>query len=134
MNSSSSDTARMGGGKKGLEGKNPSAEPPKKKVKGGGKKGVEGYWSDSSDDNDYGVDEREVQKMRGECDGRSEADCVCGGCIMIGKFRLKLHFANHRYDLKKKDDHIRKLEEEILRMKNDRINKLEEELKQLKEE
>ena len=123
--------------KKGVEGKNPSAEPPPKKVKvlaGGGKKGVEGWESDSSDDDEYGVNQRAVQKMRGECDGRPEADCVCGGCIMIDKFRLKLHFSNHRYDLKKKDDYIRNLEEEIVKMKNDRINELEEELKKLKEE
>ena len=53
---------------------------------------------------------------------------------MIDKFRLKLHFSNHRYDLKKKNDHIHNLEEEILKIKNDRINKLEEELKKLKEE
>ena len=141
MNSSSSDNARMGGGKRGLERKNPSSEPTPKKVKvlagggkKGGKKGVAGWDSDSSDDDDYGVNQRAVQKMRGECDGRPEADCVCGDCIMIDKFRLKLHFSNHRYDLKKKDDYIRNLEEEIVKMKNDRINELEEELKKLKEE
>ena len=77
MNSSSSDTARMGGEKKELEGKNPSAEPPPKKVKvlvGGGKNEIEGWESDSSDDTDYGVNQRAVQKMRGQCDGRPKAD------------------------------------------------------------
>ena len=49
--------------------------------------------------------------MRGEYHDKPRQSCVCGGCIMIDKVRLKINFAGHAYEIKK-------LKEEIEELKN----------------
>ena len=84
------------------------------------KERVQSHWADSSDEedaDDYGVHERRVKFMRGRCHDNPRQSCVCGGgCIMIDKFRLKLHFSRHAFE-------IQKLEEEIEALKNARENR-----------
>ena len=85
--------------------------------KGGERKGkerVESHWADSSNESDadnYGVHEKGVAFMRGRCHDNPRQSCVCGGCIMIDKFRLKLHFSRHAFEIKN-------LKEEIEGLKN----------------
>ena len=68
-----------------------------------------GYSSDESDEDNYGAHEEGVAFMRGECHDNPRKSCVCGGCIMINKFRLKIHFARHEYELKKLKEEIEEL-------------------------
>ena len=60
--------------------------------------------------------EKGVAFMRGRCHDNPRQSCVCGGCIMIDKFRLKLHFSRHAFEIKK-------LKEEIEGLKNARENR-----------
>ena len=96
----------------------PKEVPPPPRREGEERKGGErndpvkasgcGYSSDESDE-DYGTHEVGVAFMRGECHNNPRKTCVCGGCIMIDKFRLKLHFARHEYELKKLKEEIEEL-------------------------
>ena len=75
------------GKRRGGEGNNPSAK-------------YNGQLDSSHDKNKYRVHERGVQFIHGACDGRVRVNCVCGGCVLIDKFYLKLHFSRHTFQLK----------------------------------
>ena len=63
----------------------------------------------SGDIDESGAHKRAVEFVCGACDGSLGAECVCGCCILIDEFYLKLWFSKHDFQIRELKDKIDRL-------------------------